>query len=181
MLPLTTKRPTDINIRRPFLWWPRNVYPFPNTGGDAVSGGTHSPIPLASAVGSTGRSNSLRKLWCTAILVREWSPSAGRHTERPTSINTRRPHVTTQCLLLSHQGERRRSRQPAEFNAPGHGRGKHGIQVGRYTVVRITQARRRSADWRHCRAGRRGAHLPVPLPPGVRRVLPHGLHPDSSA
>jgi hypothetical protein len=28
----------------------------PNTGGGAVSGGTHSPIPMAGALGRTGRS-----------------------------------------------------------------------------------------------------------------------------
>ena len=38
---------------------PRNVYSFPNTGGDAVSGGTHSPAPIAYAVGKAGRSCTL--------------------------------------------------------------------------------------------------------------------------
>jgi hypothetical protein len=35
----------------------RNVYSFPNTGGDAVSGGAHCPRPIADAVGETGRSS----------------------------------------------------------------------------------------------------------------------------
>lgn len=37
----------------------RSVYSFPNTGGGAVSGGAHSPVPIAKALGKTGRSSSL--------------------------------------------------------------------------------------------------------------------------
>jgi len=34
----------------------RNAYSFPNMGGDAVSGGAQCPLPIARAVGKTGRS-----------------------------------------------------------------------------------------------------------------------------
>ena len=37
----------------------RSVYSFPNRGGDAVSGDTHSPVPLANALGTTGRRHCL--------------------------------------------------------------------------------------------------------------------------
>jgi len=52
MAGLVKKRLTERDIRQPLG---PLTFSFPNMGGDAVSGGTHSPVPIAKAVGIAGR------------------------------------------------------------------------------------------------------------------------------
>ncbi len=57
---LTTKTKKTDGEQHPSAFIDRSVYSFPNTGGDAVSSGAHSPVPIAQALGNSGRSDLTR-------------------------------------------------------------------------------------------------------------------------
>lgn len=57
MLPAARKKADG--YKHPPAFEDLRVYSFPSAGGDAVSGGAHSPVPIAKALGNAGRSRLL--------------------------------------------------------------------------------------------------------------------------